>query len=311
MRWKGRRQSSNIEDRRGSSPSGLGGLGAGRGGGGLLRLLPVVLRFLGVKGTIAVVLALGAYSYFSGGGLGGLLGGLAGTGVAQAPATDAQPAEQTAAEKELVEFVSVVLADTEATWHALFAQRGEAYKEPRLVLYRGAVNSACGLGQAAMGPFYCPADQKVYLDLGFFEDLARRHDAPGDFAQAYVVAHEVGHHVQTLLGISAEVQQAKRSLDEAAANRLSVRQELQADCFAGIWGHHAGRSRQMLESGDIEEGLNAASAIGDDRLQRQARGTVSPESFKHGSSAQRARWFKVGLEQGAVSACDTFAVKPL
>ncbi|MGD8958116.1 MAG: neutral zinc metallopeptidase, partial [Chromatiaceae bacterium] len=195
MRWKGRRQSSNIEDRRASSVGGLGGLRGG--GGGLLRLLPVVFRFLGVKGTLAVVLALGAYSYFSGGSLGDLLGGLAGTG---APSTQGQPqgqVEQSAQEEEMVEFVSVVLADTEETWNTLFQAGGESYREPRLVLYRGAVNSACGLGQAAMGPFYCPADQKVYLDLGFFDDLRQRHDAPGDFAQAYVVAHEVGHHVQT------------------------------------------------------------------------------------------------------------------
>jgi hypothetical protein len=311
MRWRGRRQSSNIEDRRGASPAGLGGLGGTRGGGGLLRLLPVVFRFLGVKGTVVVVLGLVAYSYFSGGGLGGLLGGLAGTEVATAPPAESQPLEQSAAEREMVEFVSVVLADTEETWHALFEQRGEAYQEPRLVLYRGAVNSACGLGQAAMGPFYCPLDRKVYLDLSFFEDLARRHGAPGDFAQAYVIAHEVGHHVQTLLGTSAKVHKAKQRLDQAAANRLSVRQELQADCFAGIWGHHAQRSRQLLEGGDIEEGLNAASAIGDDRLQRQARGTVSPESFTHGTSEQRVRWFRTGLAQGSIEACDTFAVQQL
>ena len=305
MRWKGRRQSSNIEDRRGSSVGGLGGLG-GRGGGGLLRLLPMVFRFLGVKGTIAVVLALGAYSYFSGGGLGSLLGGLAGTGDGTVPESPGS-VEQTAQEKELVEFVSVVLADTEETWHGLLKEQGQDYREPRLVLYRGAVNSACGLGQAAMGPFYCPGDQKVYLDLGFFDDLKRRHDAPGDFAQAYVIAHEVGHHVQTLLGISDEVQKAKRGLGEAEANQLSVRQELQADCFAGIWGHYASRSRQLLEQGDVEEGLNAASAIGDDRLQKQSRGYVTPESFTHGSSAQRVRWFRIGLEQGSLSACNTFA----
>ena len=310
MRWRGRRQSSNIEDRRGASPAGLGGLGGGRRGG-LLRLVPLAFRFLGVKGTIAVVLALGAYSYFSGGGLGGLLGGLAGTGMPPSPGTESAPVEQSAEEQALVEFVGVVLADTEDTWHTVFAERGETYQEPRLVLYRGAVNSACGLGQAAMGPFYCPADQKVYLDLGFFEDLARRHGAPGDFAQAYVVAHEVGHHVQTLMGISARVQQARRQRDDAAANRLSVRQELQADCFAGIWGHHADRSRQLLERGDVEEGLNAASAIGDDRLQRQARGTISPESFTHGTSEQRVRWFRTGLERGTLEACDTFATERL
>jgi uncharacterized protein len=306
MRWKGRRQSSNIEDRRGSSAGGLGGL---RGGGnGLLRLLPVVFRFLGVKGTIVAVLALGAYSYFSGGGLGGLLGGLTGSAVQTTQNTSPQgKIQETAEERELTEFVAVVLADTEETWHGLFDAQGKTYKEPRLVLYRGAVNSACGLGQAAMGPFYCPGDQKVYLDLGFFDDLARRHDAPGDFAQAYVIAHEVGHHVQTLLGISAEVQKAKRGLSEEAKNQLSVKQELQADCFAGIWGHHANRSRQLLERGDVEEGLDAASAIGDDRLQKQSRGYVTPESFTHGSSAQRVHWFKVGLEKGSMSACNTFA----
>jgi len=310
MRWKGRRQSSNIEDRRGSSAGGLGGLGRGGGGGGLLRLLPLVFRFLGVKGTIVAVLALGAYGYFSGGGLGGLLGGLAGTGVQTTQSGQTAPqgkVEQTAQEKELTEFVAVVLADTEETWQGLFEAQGQSYKEPRLVLYRGAVNSACGLGQAAMGPFYCPGDQKVYLDLGFFDDLKRRHDAPGDFAQAYVIAHEIGHHVQTLLGISAEVQKAKRGLSEEGKNQLSVKQELQADCFAGIWGNHASRSRQLLERGDIEEGLNAASAIGDDRLQKQSRGYVTPESFTHGSSAERVRWFKTGLEKGTMSACNTFA----
>ncbi|MCB1722735.1 MAG: zinc metallopeptidase [Chromatiaceae bacterium] len=319
MRWKGRRQSSNIEDRRSSSPGGFGGLGGlgGGGGGGLLRLLPLVFRFLGFKGTLFAVLALGAYMYFSGGGLGGLLGGMTGPGV-QSTQTGAgrgdeggAKVEQSPQEQELAEFVAVVLADTEETWHSLFKAAGKEYEEPHLVLYRGAVNSACGLGQAAMGPFYCPGDRKVYLDLSFFDDLKRRHDAPGDFAQAYVVAHEIGHHVQTLLGISDQVQRAKRGLDEAAQNALSVKQELQADCFAGIWGHHASRSRQLLESGDIDEGLNAASAIGDDRLQKQARGYVSPESFTHGSSKQRVRWFRTGLEKGDVAACNTFKADAL
>ena len=313
MRWKGRRQSGNVEDRRGATPGGFGGLGGmgGSGGGGLSRLLPMLLRFLGVKGTIFAILALGAYSYFSGGGLGGLLGGLEGGSVQTTDTTPTGEVEQSAQEKELVEFVSVVLADTEQTWHELFKAEGQDYREPRLVLFRGAVNSACGVGQAAMGPFYCPGDQKVYLDLSFFDDLKRRHDAPGDFAQAYVVAHEVGHHVQTLLGISAKVQNAKRGLGEEESNQLSVRQELQADCFAGIWGYHASRSRQLLESGDIEEGLGAASAIGDDRLQKQSRGFVTPESFTHGSSAQRVRWFKTGLDKGALSACNTFAADSL
>lgn len=311
MRWKGRRQSSNIEDRRGSSAGGLGGLG-GRGGGvgGLLKFLPLAFRFLGVKGTIFAVLAIGAFSYFSGGGLGSLLGGAPGTNVA-APGSSRSPVGQTAQEKELAEFVSVVLADTEQTWHELFKEQGKTYREPRLVLFRGAVNSACGMGQSAMGPFYCPGDNKVYLDLSFFDDLARRHDAPGDFAQAYVVAHEVGHHVQTLLGISAKVQQAKRGQSKTESNQLSVMQELQADCFAGIWGHHAHNSRQLLERGDVEEGLNAASAIGDDRLQNQSRGYVSPDSFTHGSSTQRVRWFKTGLREGRMDACNTFAANDL
>jgi predicted metalloprotease len=314
MRWKGRRQSSNIEDRRGSSAGGLGGISYGRGGGGggLLRLLPLAFKFLGVKGTLVVALGLGAYIYFSGGDLGSLLGGLPSPTTTQSESSaPSKPVEQSAEEKQMVEFVSVVLADTEETWHALFKQEDRSYQEPRLVLYRGAVNSACGLGQAAMGPFYCPADQKVYLDLGFFDDLAARHDAPGDFAQAYVIAHEVGHHVQTLLGTSAKIHKAKRKLGEAEANQLSVRQELQADCFAGIWGHHASRSRQLLEQGDIEEGLQAASAIGDDRLQKQSRGYVSPESFTHGTSAQRVRWFRTGLEKGTMAACNTFATDAL
>ncbi|MCG6965922.1 MAG: zinc metallopeptidase [Chromatiaceae bacterium] len=306
MRWKGRRQSSNIEDRRSSSAGGLGGLG-GSSGGGLLRLLPAVFRLLGVKGTMVALLALGAYSYYSGGGFGDLLGGMTGGSASTTQGAPQGDVQQTAQEQELSEFVSVVLADTEETWHQLLEAQGTTYKEPRLVLFRGAVNTACGMGRAAMGPFYCPGDQKVYLDLSFFDDLARRHDAPGDFAQAYVIAHEVGHHVQTLLGISDEVQKARRGLGEAQANQLSVRQELQADCFAGIWGYHASRSRQLLERGDIEEGLNAASAIGDDRLQKETRGYVNQESFTHGSSAQRVHWFKTGLEKGTLSACNTFA----
>jgi len=304
MRWKGRRGSDNIEDRRGmSAPSGVGGFG---GGGGLLNLLPMVFKLLGVKGTLIAVLAIGAYGLLSG-NLGEMLGG-------SDTATEEQsraPLQQSAAEKELVDFVSVVLADTEETWHDLFRQRGGQYQEPTLVLFRGAVRSACGLGQAAMGPFYCPGDQKVYIDLAFYSDLKNRFKAPGDFAQAYVIAHEVGHHVQTLLGISQQVQQAKRGLSEVEQNRLTVRQELQADCFAGIWAHHADRARQLLESGDVEEGLTAASAIGDDRLQKQAKGYVTPDAFTHGTSAQRVKWFTTGLQSGGLKSCDTFAAKQL
>jgi len=205
------------------------------------------------------------------------------------------------------EFVSVVLADTEDTWHDLFRRMNRSYQEPRLVLFSGAVESACGFAQAAVGPFYCPADRKVYLDLSFFRDLRDRFGAPGDFAQAYVIAHEIGHHVQTLLGISDEVMGMRQRMHPAQANALAVRQELQADCFAGVWARNAQETRKILEQGDVEEGLNAAAAIGDDRLQRQSRGYVSPESFTHGSSAQRVRWFKRGLATGDPRQCDTFS----
>ncbi|MGC1955649.1 MAG: neutral zinc metallopeptidase, partial [Gammaproteobacteria bacterium] len=190
-----------------------------------------------------------------------------------------------------------------------FRQLGKRYQEPKLVLFRGATRSACGIGQADMGPFYCPADQKVYLDLSFFEELRDRYHAPGDFAQAYVVAHEIGHHVQNLLGISAALSEAQRNVGDSQANRYSVRQELQADCFAGLWANQAHKSRSVLEGGDIEEGLNAASAVGDDRMQRRARGYVSPDSFTHGSSEQRMRWFKIGLQSGELTRCDTFSVR--
>jgi predicted metalloprotease len=306
MRWRGNRQSENLEDRRGMRGPTLGGFGSG---GGLLNLLPMVFKLFGVKGGIIALLGIGAYGLLSG-DLNSILGG-ADLQDRQAPNQQGQRVEQSAQERDLVDFVSVVLADTEDTWHELFQQRGESYQEPHLVLFRGSVRSACGLGQAAMGPFYCPGDHKVYIDLGFYDELRSRFKAPGDFAQAYVIAHEVGHHVQTLLGISARVQKAKQGVSEAQANQLSVRQELQADCLAGIWAHHADRTRQLLESGDVEEGLTAASAIGDDRLQKQAQGYVSPDSFTHGSSAQRVKWFKLGLRSGELKDCDTFSAKTL
>jgi predicted metalloprotease len=280
----------------------------GAGGGGIVRLLPLVFRVLGFKGTlIAIVLVVG-YSYFSGDlqrflGDGGLERSQSGSGN--------QQVKQSTAEKQLVEFVSAVLADTEDSWNELFRQAGKSYREPQLVLFRQAVATACGTGSAQIGPFYCPADKKVYLDLSFFDELKSRHGAPGDFAQAYVIAHEIGHHVQTLIGISAKVHKAKKSSSQVEANRLSVKQELQADCYAGIWAHDARRSRQILEPGDIEEGLAAASAIGDDRLQKQARGYVTPDSFTHGSSEQRVAWFKKGLSEGTLKACDTFAAGAL
>ena len=205
----------------------------------------------------------------------------------------------------------MVLADTEDTWSTLFQEGGKRYVEPTLVLFSGLTRSACGLGEAAMGPFYCPGDQKVYIDLAFYDELRNDFGAPGDFAQAYVIAHEVGHHVQNLLGISDQVDAARRRVGTADRNRLSVMQELQADCFAGVWAHHAQRSRQILEQGDLEEGLNAASAIGDDRLQRQTRGYVTPDSFTHGSSDQRVSWFKQGLLEGQLAACDPFSATEL
>jgi uncharacterized protein len=212
-------------------------------------------------------------------------------------------------QEELVDFVSVVLADTEDTWNPIFAAAGRSYEEPQLVLFSGQVQSACGIAGAAMGPFYCPGDRKVYIDLGFYDELKSRFRAPGDFAQAYVIAHEVGHHVQNLLGISREVQMMQaRAGSEAEANDYSVRLELQADCLAGIWGYHTQRERNMLESGDLEEALNAASAIGDDRIQRESTGRVMPDSFTHGTSAQRVKWFRIGFETGDVDRCDTFAV---
>ena len=208
-------------------------------------------------------------------------------------------------------FVATVLADTEDVWTEIFRARGGAYRDPRLVLFRGATATACGAGESAMGPFYCPADEKVYIDLGFYETLRTRLGAPGDFAQAYVIAHEVGHHVQKLLGISEKVDAMRRRANRTQANALSVRLELQADCFAGVWANHAQRTKQILEPGDLEEALNAASQIGDDTLQRRSRGTVVPESFTHGTSEQRVRWFRQGFDVGDVARCNTFQTSSL
>lgn len=274
--WRGRQRSSNVDDRRGTRVR----RGAVGGGIGLLVLL-VVAVVLGVDPSALLQMADGA-----------------GT------ATEAY--EPTPEEDRLAEFVSVILADTEETWREVFRQNGREYREPTLVLFTGAARSACGFAGAAVGPFYCPRDEQVYIDLSFYRDLADRYGAPGDFAQAYVLAHEVGHHVQTLLGISERVRRAQASASRTDANRLSVRLELQADCLAGVWAHHAERARDLLEGGDVEEGLRAAAAIGDDRLQRRSRGTVVPESFTHGTSAQRARWFGTGLDGGTLEDCDTF-----
>ncbi len=292
MRLDDNRESENLEDRRG-------------GGGGL----PVGGRSIGV-GTI--VLALVAMYFGVDPSVVLNMGGGAPSQVSQeAPAQPGVKSSQDPAEDQAAHFVSKVLADTEDTWGEIFKAGGRQYEEPKLVLYTGGTRTACGMGQAAMGPFYCPADQKVYLDLAFYNELQRRFQAPGDFAQAYVVAHEIGHHVQNLLGISEKVQQARGRVSEAEGNALSVRLELQADCLAGIWANHANRSRSVLEQGDIDEGLRAATAIGDDTLQKQAQGYAVPESFTHGSSEQRVRWFKRGLEAGEMKACDTFAQRSL
>ncbi|HBI14755.1 MAG TPA: flagellar biosynthesis protein FlgM [Desulfobulbaceae bacterium] len=285
MRWESGRKSSNIEDRRGSRmPGGF------KGGGIAILLLALVGMYFGIDPSVIL-------------NLGGQLQG-------DRPSTSMEytPTEE---EKQLADFVAVVLADTEETWHQQFQQLGGSYAEPTLVLFSAAVQSACGFAQAATGPFYCPADQKVYIDLSFYQELKDKMNAPGDFAQAYVIAHEIGHHVQNLLGILGKVQAARGQLPETEYNKLLVRLELQADCLAGVWANHADRARQVVEPGDIDEALNAASQIGDDRLQQQSRGYVTPDSFTHGTSEQRTRWFKQGYVRGDFNSCDTFAAKQL
>lgn len=280
MRWKDGRRSVNVEDRRGTAPR--------RAIGGGIGILVIVV--------IAMLFGVDPSSVLN----------MLNEGGVQENSRSVQQTELTAEEIELGEFVSVVLADTEDTWNVLFSQMGKAYQEPKLVLFSDAVNSACGFAQAAMGPFYCPADYKVYIDLSFYRDLQERFKVPGDFAQAYVIAHEVGHHVQNLLGILPQVHRLRRQSNQAQANQLSVRLELQADCLAGVWANHADKARHILEHGDVDEALNAASSIGDDRMQKQSRGYVTPDSFTHGSSEQRVRWFSTGLKKGQIGACDTF-----
>lgn len=281
MRWNRARRSDNVEDNRGR---------AGRFGGG---------RGLSLGG-VAVVVIIGL---LSGQDPLQILGQLAGQ-LSQPAAVSTQAP---AADDPQRDFVSAVLGDTEDTWRELFQQAGRQYRDPTLVLFSGGVDSACGFAQSAVGPFYCPGDQRVYLDLSFFRELEQRFGAAGDFAQAYVIAHEVGHHVQTLLGVSAHVNAARQRGERMeGANGLLVRQELQADCLAGVWAFHAQQRLKWLEPGDVEEALNAANAIGDDRLQRQSRGQVVPDAFTHGTSAQRMRWFSTGFERGEVNRCDTF-----
>ncbi|WP_330111240.1 neutral zinc metallopeptidase [Methylophaga thalassica] len=299
MKWRGNRRSSNIDDRRSQRVSGIRG-----GSGGIIRLLPAVFRLLGFKGTALLLIGIVVLAALTG-NLPVLLS-LLGMPSSAPTVSSSEPLQKTTEEKERVEFVSVILADTEDTWSVIFKKNGQHYTPPKLVLFRGVVNSACGSAQSAMGPFYCPADQQVYIDLSFYDQLKNQFKAPGDFAQAYVIAHEVGHHIQTLLGISQQVNAARSKMSQVEWNKLSVKQELQADCFAGIWAHYANESRQLLEAGDLEEGLTAASAIGDDTLQKQATGVVRPDAFTHGSSAQRVKWFKTGYDTGNVEACDTF-----
>jgi len=296
MRWKGSRKSTNVEDRRGQSA----GYGGGKGSG-LLSFIPMLVR----TKTGRIMLLVGVVVFFGSRMMGiDLLPLLLGGG---GSTVNTQPRELSAAEKEMGDFVVTVLAYTEDTWQTIFREQGSVYKEPTLVLFTGRVNSACGAASAAVGPFYCPGDQKLYIDLSFFQDLKQRHGAPGDFAQAYVIAHEVGHHVQTLMGISDQVRQAGRGRSKKEVNALSVKQELQADCFAGLWGHAANTERQVLDPGDLEEALRAASAIGDDRLQQESGRGVVPDSFTHGSSAQRVKWFKRGFDSGDIKSCDTFS----
>jgi predicted metalloprotease len=288
MRWQDREQSTNVEDRRRATPAKV----AMGGGLGTLAVLGILL-LLGADPKEVLNLALQSNG---------------GSGQTSSPGAGTAPSGE---QDELARFVSVVLADTEKVWSEQFQRMGKTYVEPQLVLFSGRVNSACGLASSATGPFYCPADEKVYVDLDFYRELKERFRAPGDFAQAYVLAHEVGHHVQKLLGITGKVDAMRGRVSEVEYNQMSVRLELQADFLAGMWAHHAQRQWNILESGDLEEALNAASAIGDDRLQREAQGHVVPDSFTHGTSAQRIRWFRKGLESGDFSKGDTFSAREL
>ncbi len=279
MRWQGSRRSSNVEDYRGSR---FGGGGMKLGVGGTLIAL-VAAYFLGIDPRVIL-------------------------GLTQSVPSGPAPQAQTGVpQDEAGEFMSAVLGDTEDTWSAIFQANGAQYQPPKLVLFSQQVQTACGFADAAVGPFYCPGDQKVYIDLAFYEELKTRFQAPGDFAQAYVLAHEVGHHVQNLMGTERKLRAAQESASKVEGNQLQVKMELQADCYAGVWAHNADRARHIIEQGDVEEALGAASAVGDDTIQRRTQGHVVPDSFTHGSAAQRMTWFKRGLETGSVPACDTFA----
>ncbi|WP_292932476.1 neutral zinc metallopeptidase [Noviherbaspirillum sp.] len=287
MKWEGNRESENVEDRRGAGGFGLGGRSVGLG---TIAIAVIASYFLGVSPMTILSILTGGQGQVS---------------------TVQQTPQQSAESDQMKKFVSTVLADTEDTWTELFREQGASYVDPHLVLFSGSTPTACGTGVSATGPFYCPGDQKIYIDLSFYRLMRERFRVSGEFAQAYVIAHEVGHHVQNLMGISAKVENTRRRASERQANALSVRLELQADCFAGVWANHADRTRDILEAGDVEAALNAASAIGDDALQRQSQGEVVPDSFTHGSSAQRVHWFKRGIETGKVGACNTFEARQL
>ena len=287
MKWEGNRQSENVEDRRGSGGRRVGGIGLGT-----IVLGLVASYFLGINPMTAI------------NAINGVQGALPSS-------QEAQTEQQTAAQDRSTVFVRTVVADTEDTWSKIFAANDERYPAPKLVLFSSSTPTACGDGQAAMGPFYCPADQKVYLDLDFFNTLERQLQSPGEFAKAYVIAHEVGHHIQKIMGTTDKIDAMRGRVDAATQNQYSVRLELQADCYAGVWAHHADAQRQILENGDIEAAMNAAQQIGDDTLQKKSQGYVVPDSFTHGTSAQRMRWFNTGLQSGRVQDCQTFEAKTL
>ena len=296
MKWEGQEQSRNVEDHRGSGGGGMGG-GPRIGGRGLglgTIVIAVIASFVFGINPMTIL---------------GILGGGGDVAISQPQQTG--PAKAPPAQDQGAAFVSTVLRDTEVVWGSLLQGNGAGYREPKVALFSGVTRTACGAGESAMGPFYCPGDHKVYLDLAFFETMQRRLNSPGDFARAYVIAHEVGHHVQRLMGITDKVDSMRGRVSESQMNALSVRVELQADCFAGVWAHHSQKSKGWLEQGDIDEAMNAAAQIGDDNLQRKSQGMVVPESFTHGSSAQRMTWFKRGLQSGSVQQCDTFGARQL
>lgn len=296
MKWEDLKRSTNVEDMRNSSG---GRMNFGGGGGGMMRLIPIAQMLIGTK-IGRIILIVGVIAYFMGFNPLALMDSSAHL---TAPQQSSAPAGN---DERSAQFVAAVLGETEEVWGSIFTQHNERYQEPKLVLFRGGVESGCGFAEAQVGPFYCPVDQKVYLDLSFFDELASRHNAPGDFAQAYVIAHEIGHHIQNLEGTLDKAHKSQQSaLGKSNANATQVKVELQADCYAGIWAHHTQKTRAVLEEGDIEEALNAASQIGDDTLQKQAQGYVVPDAFTHGSSAQRMEWFKRGYDKGTLGACNT------